>query len=685
MTDAEVDIIQRNPGDDHDAEVIEVAPTIVGRPVDPPDEHPNVFVTVTSRTDSRLPIVPAWMRNAEQRAQFARWAIGYIWYWGRAHAWRSPKYATKAAVWSPVGVLRLAGRQIAWWWDRSGFQVEQTAVTNNDPMTFFKARKEVNRRRTFRGGVLCGELVALLAAYVYLYYFAGPLVQLAVVAVAVPVLARIGRPADRPIIDRVINGPRFVKLTAQMVRDAVMSMRLDGLKEPEQITFPSEIHRDGPGYLAVADLPLGLDAVVVVENKRKLASGLRLPADQVWPETMPKAHPGRLAVWVGDQPASEMRQPPWPLLKPNARVDVFDRFELCTNPRLQPIKVGLLFRNWLIGGQPGSGKTVSARDIALACSLDPRVELRLFELKGTGDLDPLEPLCTAFASGADDETAEAAHGAVLWARAECERRGKLIKHYAKVGQAPENKVTPELADAGVGLHPVLLVIDEAQELFTHSKFGSQAGEILEKVIKLGRALGIIIVISTQIPDKKSLPPNITRCVNSRLCHSVADWYANDAILGTGMYKAGHRSTMFQPVEDAGWGILAGFGPTGPVRSYNPSDKDIARIIERALILRGGPVERVNDGRVQAFNLLEDVRRVMLPDEDAVWSELIVPRLAELRPDIYGEMDVNAFGAAMRAGGCPTSSIHRKVDGKGVTRYGVKSGALDTALERRAIR
>src|SRR4051794_34073464 len=151
------------------------------------------------------------MRNREQRAQFGRWVVGYVWYVARFHTVRTPKYASKAAVWSPVGVLRLAGRQIAWWWDRCGFLVEQTAVTNNDSMTFFKARKEVNQRRAFRGAVLGAELLGLVVAYVYLYYFAGLLVQLAVLAVAVPLLAHLGRPIDRPIIDRVTQRPRFVK------------------------------------------------------------------------------------------------------------------------------------------------------------------------------------------------------------------------------------------------------------------------------------------------------------------------------------------------------------------------------------------------------------------------------------------------------------------------------------------
>ena len=78
---------------------------------------------------------------------------------------------------------------------------------------------------------------------------------------------------------------------------------------------------------------------------------------------------------------------------------------------------------------------------------------------------------------------------------------------------------------------------------------------------------MIILIGTQIPDKDSLPTGITRNVNTRFCLSVADQTANDMILGTSAYKLGYRATVFQPVTEAGWGILRGFGKPGARRSF----------------------------------------------------------------------------------------------------------------------
>src|SRR6266567_8734108 len=200
-------------------------------------------------------------------------------------------------------------------------------------------------------------------------------------------------PADKKITDRVSQGKAYRKLTAELVRRALLSVQLSGInsavaKDPNAITFPVEIHRDGPGHLAVVDLPYGVEAADVIARRGRLASGLRLPLDQVWPEPAP-GHTGRLALWVGHEPASQMRQPPWPLIR-EGTVDVFKPFPFATDPRMNVIDAELIFRNWLDGGQPGSGKSFALRLKVLAAALDYRAELRGYELKGVGDFAVLE-------------------------------------------------------------------------------------------------------------------------------------------------------------------------------------------------------------------------------------------------------------------------------------------------------
>ena len=222
------------------------------------------------------------------------------------------------------------------------------------------------------------------------------------------------------------------------------------------------------------DLPYGVEAADVIARRGRLASGLRLPLDQVWPEPAP-GHTGRLALWVGHEPASQMRQPAWPLIR-DGKVDVFKPFPFATTPRLTITIAELMFRNWLFGGQPGSGKTFAMRLLVLAAALDVRVELRGYELKGTGDFKPLEPVCAEYGNGADDDTLTRCAAMFDWLYEEGQRRAKRIDHYREAGKAPEGKVTPELAALkGSGLHPLVVFVDEIQELFLFGKDGQDRG------------------------------------------------------------------------------------------------------------------------------------------------------------------------------------------------------------------
>ena len=166
-------------------------------------------------------------------------------------------------------------------------------------------------------------------------------------------------------------------------------------------------------------------------------------------------------------------------------------------------------------------------------------------------------MCAEYGNGNDDDTLTAPAptcSAGCTARARSGPSGSSTT--PRSGKAPENKVTPELAAlAGSGLHPLVVFVDEIQELFLFGKTGKSAGETAEKCIKLFRALGIWLILGTQIPDKDSLPTGITRNINTRFCLSVADQVANDMILGTvdvqarlpgHRLRAGHRSRMGHP-------------------------------------------------------------------------------------------------------------------------------------------
>ncbi|MGW0506063.1 cell division protein FtsK [Micromonospora sp. NPDC003241] len=673
-----------------DAETVDAGPDRVGGLVDMADDIP---ADVAGRQQQRRPILADWARSGRALRAAVKHQSKDAGYVTAYHGVRLPKYAVKALAWAPIGAVRSIGNAVRWAAAEEGnWHLRQAAASRGDADTWLKLDARRQRQSVWRWWVLAAGTAGTGTGVIVLA--AGPSWWSAVAgAVVVPWLATRGRPADRPLTDRVSEGTRYRKLTAELVRRALTSLQMAAInsavaKDPKAITFPVDIHRDGPGHLAVVDLPYGVEAAEVVARRGRLASAMRLPLDQVWPEPAP-GHTGRLALWVGYEPASQMKQPAWPLLSGTARVDVFKPFAFATTPRLDTVAVDLMFRNFLFGGQPGSGKTFALRDLVLAAALDPRTEIRGYELKGVGDFAVLEPVMAEYGNGFDDDTLARCFGFIEWLYEECRRRSKRIEHYARLGKAPENKVTPELASLkGSGLHPLVAWFDELQELMT-SKYGKDAGELLEKVIKLGRALGVIILIGTQIPDKESLPTGITRNVNSRFCLSVADQTANDMILGTSAYKQGLRATVFQPVIEAGWGILRGFGSkASAVRSFYVDTTAAARIVTRAMALRQSagtlPVPDEQTRQVAPVaDVLGDLAQVWPGDEKSAWNETLCGLLAELRPDVYGGWEAAQLTTALKPHPLiKVADRGRRIDGKSVTRRGIKHTDLLAAIAER---
>ena len=314
--------------------------------------------------------------------------------------------------------------------------------------------------------------------------------------------------------------------------------------------LPSPVREDGPGWRAEVDLPYGVTATQVIERREQLASGLRRPLGAVWPEPVTSEHAGRLELWVGRADVSKAKPAPWPWLRTGGG-DIFAPFPFGTDPRGRRADGHAIEHNWLMGSMPGQGKTSALRVVIAAAALDPTVEMWLHELKGTGDLDPFEQVSHRFISGIDDESIGYAAESLKKLRAEVMSRAPRLKKIQAEhpGLCPDKKVTREIANRrSLKLHPLMCAIDECQNLFAHPKLGKQAGEDAIFIIKIGRALGVFLVLATQRPDKESLPTGVSGNVSTRFCLKVAGQVENDMILGTvGVQE--RRAGDHVPAED----------------------------------------------------------------------------------------------------------------------------------------
>ncbi|MGH3612601.1 MAG: hypothetical protein ACRDRK_08385 [Pseudonocardia sp.] len=259
---------------------------------------------------------------------------------------------------------------------------------------------------------------------------------------------------------------------------------------------------------------------------------------------------------------------------------------------------------------------------------------------------------------------------------------------------PGSKVTRELADRrSLGLRPLVFVVDEAQELFAHGDHGKEAGELATAIIKRGRALGVMLVLAAQRPDEDSLPTGVSANVDTRFCLRVMGQVENDMVLDTSAYRNGLRATTFTR-SDRGIGYLVG-ATDAPVvvRSYYLNAEDSDAVVARAYTARQvaglltGHAAGDEPEQVVTYNVLDDVETVFATAEVIwIWSEDLLARLAELRPDIYAKWTVEILGRNLRALGVETRQLNRPgPDAIRVDRRGIEAEQIRAAITDRATR
>ncbi|PLW71562.1 cell division protein FtsK, partial [Streptomyces sp. DJ] len=587
------------------------------------------------------------------------------------------------------------GGTLRWVRDAEGEPVRLAAVRREDAAEYLKLSRQRDGRVRLR--TLLATLASLtgLTTALALYVLAPGWLQAVSVTAVLLALGRAGTPADAPVATRAVEVPKAQKLTSDIVLRALGSLGIPAINQAmgkgrDGFTFTAPITRDGPGWRAEGDLPYGVTVTDVIDKRDKLASGLRRPLGCVWPEAVPEEHTGRLVLWVGDQDMSKAKQPAWPLLKAGA-VDLFKPVPFGTDQRGRWVELTLMYIAAVIGAIPRMGKTFLLRLLLLIAALDPRAELHTYDLKGTGDLDPVgDRVAHRHRAGDEDDDIEYALADMRALREELRRRAKVIRNLPR-DICPESKVTSELASKkSLGLHPIVVGVDECQVWFEHPKHGGELEEICTDLVKRGPATGIVLMLATQRPDAKALPTGISANASARFCLKVMGQLENDMVLGTSAYKRGVRATMFA-WADKGVHYFVGEGADARiVRSVFADAVTADRIALRARKLREdagtlsghalGEEPETDPGT--SFDLLADVLAVVPAAEAKVWNETLAERLAELRPEVYDGWAAEQLTTALKPFGIETVQIGRRVDGKVVNRRGIERAKIAAAVAER---
>jgi S-DNA-T family DNA segregation ATPase FtsK/SpoIIIE len=428
-------------------------------------------------------------------------------------------------------------------------------------------------------------------------------------------------------------------------------------------TFHTTPIKEGKGYRAIFDLPLGVTPDMVADQREKFARNLYRSAVEVWPTDAKKANTGPagyLDLWVADAGALDKPAPEYPLLS-DGTADVFEGVPGGVTPRGDALLVPVYGNNFAVGGNMGQGKSNACRVVAAGCALDPLAEIRVYVFAGNGDFDAYRPRLAVYERGATDEVAEAGLAGLMDLYNEVGRREQRL---AELGA---KKLTRSIAEKHPDLRPIVALFSECHELFGHDEYGKDAADYAVQTLRRARKTGITLGFDTQSSRKEAIPPKIVELVTVNACFSVKSWRSNDGFLGDGSFAAGIRATELRPGVDRGRSLITGVSESAfeLLKWYFIEVNDdtgydaAAEIIERAMsiVAPGTKTAGSSAPEIERRDLLTDIAEV-IGSQPKVLTLDVVAGLKKLAPTYYKKLSQAALSDGLKRAGAPA----QKTDG-----------------------
>ena len=258
-------------------------------------------------------------------------------------------------------------------------------------------------------------------------------------------------------------------------------------------------------------------------------------------------------------------------VEPEPTESIWEPIQVGVDEHDLPVSVSLAERNLLLGGVPGSGKSVAMSHILGSIALDPSVNIWLIDWKSVEFLE--FESCAMKIARTPGEAIELCQD--LW--------DAMEQNYAELRKLGKKKIMPELS---IPIH--CLFVDELAPYTDGSdrKQNAEFSSLLIDLVGRGRASGVINVVSTQKPDATTVPTKLRDLFAYRWAMRCMTPEASDTILGRGWAARGYSAVDISDDQPGVGYLLSDEKLPRRHRSFNVQEDEIRSLAERAKRGRG---------------------------------------------------------------------------------------------------
>lgn len=253
---------------------------------------------------------------------------------------------------------------------------------------------------------------------------------------------------------------------------------------------------------------------------------------------------------------------------PVASLSMYDPVHLGIDEYGYGVDVELIYRNILLAGEPGAGKSVALNNIVAHGALATDCSLWLFDGKQV-ELGLWSDVADVFV-GPDITMA---------LRRLRQLQQEMNRRYAELARVNRRKI-----EATDPVQVILCAIDELAYYSVTTGGKDQREEfmiLLRDIVARGRAAGVIVVAATQRPSADIIPTSLRDLFGYRLAFRCTTESSSDIVLSVGWAAQGYSAKDIAP-EDRGIGLLlAEGGIPRRMKSAYLSDADIYGLVEYA--------------------------------------------------------------------------------------------------------